>query len=252
VIYRNALLARILGINVYDVYRAIQGFGKAFNSATIFFDFLTWWDIMDSLNFPWEDLRYIVDEIKMPNSPLIPTDDSILGTAKTLNDGIEAIKAKYVAPSDSTQADLECTDDIVKATLALIFDDTTTGKIMGILDGTTIYTTRVAPDVPEIPDPSTKDGLTFAMKVAAIGTGKLTYSNPQGGVPQLSCKGILTADEMELAKELVDDINAALAAQSTVNGTAAGSKASTAKARKDLLSQAETNMDNMWQAALDS
>jgi hypothetical protein len=247
-IYRTALLARILGLNVYDVYRAIEGFGKAFNSATVFFDFLTWWDIMESLNFSWDNLRYIVDEIYTPHSPLIPTADSVLGTAKTLNDGIEAIKTKYVAPTNLDNANIECTDEIVQATLALVFDSTKTGNIMGILDGTTIYTAIAAPDVPEIPDPSTKGGLTFAMKVAAIGTGKLTYSNPPGGVPQLRCKGILTADELELAKELVDDINAALAAQLAANGTVA----KTAKAKKDLLTQTETNLDAAWNAALES
>ncbi|OCK76022.1 hypothetical protein K432DRAFT_429013 [Lepidopterella palustris CBS 459.81] len=248
-IYRNALLSRILGINLYDVHRALQGFGPAFRSATEFLEFIHWWDIMESLNFPWEELRYIVDEIETPNDPLMPCASSILGTAKTINDGIEEIKAKYVAPTDPDEAYLECTDEIVKSNLAIVFDDATAGQITGLLDGTIRFKATKVPKVPEIPDTT---GLAFSEKVALVSSGKLTYSNPNDGIAQLLCRGILTADEMELAKELVDDIDEALATTSTTNGTVGAKVVNGTFVRKDKLSQTASDMKNMWLDALNS
>ncbi|GFF58704.1 hypothetical protein IFM46972_11182 [Aspergillus udagawae] len=198
-IYRAALLSQVLGIKLYDVGRAIQGFGPAFESAIAFYDFIHWWDIMESLNFPWEELRFIVDEISTPDDPLKHTATSLLGTAKTINDGINAIKAQYMEVTDPSHANMQCTNDIIKARLALVCDDDTAAKILGLLNGTNTFSTVKAPIVPETV------AAAFAKSVTkAVVSGKLTYvPSMKGGKAQLLCKGIMTADEMEAAHEVM-------------------------------------------------
>ena len=165
-IYRYALLTRVLGIKIYDVHRVIEGFQDPFTSATIFWELLQTWNIMEQISFSWEELRYIVDEIQTPDDPLSPDPTAVLLTAKTLNDGIQGIKSTYLPPVD---ASLDATDIIVKARLALVVDDNTANGIMGLLDGSTVYTVR-APTMP--PTMS----LTNFQNDMSIVSNKLTYA----------------------------------------------------------------------------
>jgi hypothetical protein len=202
-IYKCSLLSKVLGIQIYDVNHITQGFGDVLNSAAIFWDMLQTWNIMEQINFPWEEVRYIVDEIITPDDPLSPDPTTVLLTAKALNDGIQGIKTTYVPPPDKSDPDLVATDAIVKARLALLVDDNTTSGIMGILDGTTVYKVA-APDMPTIDPTSLTD---FQAALASV-SNKLTYvPGVDNRSSQLFVKGILTLDEFENAKGLGDDFS---------------------------------------------
>ena len=239
-IYRTALLSRILGIDVYDVLKAVQGFGPAFSSAAEFLKFIEWWGIMQNIKFPWEELRYIVDDMETPNDPLAPSATSFLATAKAINDEIEVVKSKYVIPTDLEKAYLECTNEIVEGYLAMLFDDNTAKQIIGLCDGTIVFEATNVPNVPEITDGA---GRTFSEMVTLVSSGKLSYTNSNPRTAQLICCGILTTSEIELAKELVDSITEVMMATRMTNSITVG---------KDTILQTVTETKNMWLKAIDS
>ncbi|GFF26056.1 hypothetical protein IFM61606_09621 [Aspergillus udagawae] len=162
---------------------------------------------MESLNFPWEELHFIINEISTPDNPLKHTAMSLLGTAKTINDSINTIKAQYMEVTDPSHANMQCTNNIIKARLALVCNDDTAAKILDLLNGTNTFSTIKAPIVPETVAAAFTKSLT-----KAVVSWKLTYiPSMKGGKAQVLCKGIMTANKMEVAHEVIYLFNKAMA-----------------------------------------
>jgi len=247
-IYRITLLARILGIQIYDVYRAIRGLGNPFYSATKLYDMLHWWNIAAQVGFSWEDLRYVVDEIPTQHDPQTPDPKSVLATAKTVNDGIEQIKATYVIPVNAL---VDATDEIVKARVSLVMEDAAVDKIRGLLNGTALYVVRTS----KVPDSIAP---TFIKAVQEVfPDGKVTYIAPVGKESaQVQIMGILTQDEMENAKGLGDELASMVEAEkgspTTVpNGAVSVKGAKMTKVQLEKIQQKGKQIQADWNAALD-
>ncbi|GFG18766.1 hypothetical protein IFM5058_09341 [Aspergillus udagawae] len=122
---------------------------------------------------------------------------SLLGTAKTINDSINTIKAQYMEVTDPSHANMQCTNNIIKARRALVCNDDTAAKILDLLNGTNTFSTIKAPIVPETVAAAFTKSVT-----KAVVSGKLTYiPSMKGGKAQVLCKGIMTANKMEAAHE---------------------------------------------------
>jgi hypothetical protein len=242
-IYRIALLARVLGIQIYDVYRAISGLGNPFDSATNLYNMLWWWNIAAKVPFAWEDLRYVVDEVPTPTDPQTPDPKSVLATAKTLNDGIEQIKATYVVPVNAL---VDATDDIVKARLSLVMQDASVDKIRGLLNGTAQYAARTT----KVPDSIAPAFIKAVQEV--FPDGKVSYIPPVGdGSAQVQIMGILTHDEMENAKGLGDELASMAKADQGKTATVPKGAVRVKAAKVTKVQQNGKQMQADWDDALD-
>lgn len=58
-VYRTVLLAKALGVTVYDLSQIFEGFGNPFLSPVDCLNLLQTWNKMKGADFPWEQLRYV-------------------------------------------------------------------------------------------------------------------------------------------------------------------------------------------------
>ena len=188
-LYRHSLLAKILHVKVADLPEVIALFGDPFKDAYQTLALFETWGKMEDAGFTFRQLDYIIRNYDNPQHPLTPTKKTILQITKTLYDGLNGIESDQpdVTPDQKDQA----TDDLVRTKAGLLFEQPAVEQIIGLLDGTTIYTTNAPANLTlTIPDALSK---------------KLKYTNQKDANPpsaSIQVTGILTADEQAQAKAL--------------------------------------------------
>jgi hypothetical protein len=188
-LYRHSLMAKLLHVPISSLVEVFALFDDPFKSADAAISLLTDWGTIEDAGFTFPQLDYIVRGYNDPKRPIAPSPKKILLLTKTIYDGLIAIdKANPDLPADTKDA---ASDDLVRAKAGLIFESSTVEMVLGVLDGTTNYTTN-APA-----------GLTIAIPDALA--PKVKYLSPVGATPPaatLQLTGILSDVEITSAKAL--------------------------------------------------
>jgi hypothetical protein len=196
VIYGHSLLAKILHVHVEDLPEVIRLFGDPFNSPQDALALLQAWGKMEDAGFTFNQLNYLIRDHDDPKRPLAPTQKGILQITKTLYDGLNAIDEAHpnIPPANPPNKDA-ATADLVRAKAGLLYEPEVVEQIIGLLEGTTVYTAN-GPAKPSLKIP---EKLKY----------KLKYSYQKDAKPVASASiqvtGILTDAEKTLAKTLSSD-----------------------------------------------
>lgn len=188
-LYRYSLLARTLHVKVADLPEVIALFGNPFKNAYQALTLFETWGKMEDAGFTFRQLDYIIRNHDDALRPIAPTKKTILQIAKMLYDGLNGIASDQPdIPADKKD---DATDDLVRAKAGLLFEQGVVEQIIGLLDGTTVYTTNAPANLTiTVPDALSK---------------KLKYNNQQNANPPtatIQVTGILTEDEQAQAKKL--------------------------------------------------
>lgn len=189
-IYRYGLLAKALHIKVSDLVDLKGLFDEPFTDADKTLKLFDTWEKMEDAGFTFRQLTYIIKNRDDAQKPLSPSQKTILQIAKTLYDGLNAIDHDNQYVADVEQA----TTELLRTKAGLLFEPLVVENILGLLEGTTVYTTNAPAKLAiTIPDSLTK---------------KLVYRNQKDTCPQkasIQVTGLLTDDEQKLAKSLSVD-----------------------------------------------
>ncbi len=188
-LYRHSLLAKILHVKVEDVPEVIALFGDPFKDAYQTLALLETWGKMEDVGFTFRQLNYLIRDHDDALRPLTPPKKTILQLAKTLYDGLNAIDRDH--PEVKEDKKEEATAELVRTKAGLLFEQPVVDQIIGLLEGTTVYTTNApANQTITIPDALAK---------------KIKYNNHQNTTPpraDIQVTGILTEMERMQAKTL--------------------------------------------------
>lgn len=182
VLYRYRLLAKALGLRIPAFLSILPLFGNMFESADATLAFMDRWQTMEASGFTYQQLNYIIRAMDDEKKPFAPSQKDVLLLSKTLYDGLNAIEAEHRdLPDDggTAKADL-ATSALIRAKTSLLFDTAIVDKIVGLLEGTNVFTTNAPKNVEVVlPD-------TSSVKA------KLKYDKSAGTV---QITGILTESE---------------------------------------------------------
>ncbi len=189
VLYRHSLLVKVLGIKVTELFEAIELFGDPFKNAAQTLEMLETWGKMEDAGFSFRQLNYLIQDRDDALRPVAPSQKTILQITKTLYDGLNKIEEDHPLIEEENQE--EATADLVRAKAGLLFEQSVVEQIIGLLEGTTVYTIKAPANLTI----SVPDNL-----VAKIQYKKPTNVAPPQGTIQVT--GILTAAEQKQAKAL--------------------------------------------------
>lgn len=165
-LYRYSVLAKILHLKLSDMADLKTTFGDPFADAKTTLAFFTIWQKMEDAGFTFRQLTYLTKDLDDPRRPLAPSQKTVLKIAKTLYDGLHAIDRDNHDVNDPAHA----TTDVVRTKAGQLYESAVVEKIMGLLEGTTVYTvTENVPTGLKITIPDTKP--TWA--------DKIKYSDPK-------------------------------------------------------------------------
>ncbi|MDJ0532078.1 MAG: Tc toxin subunit A, partial [Xenococcaceae cyanobacterium MO_207.B15] len=188
-LYRHSLLAKVLGIKVSELLKAIEIFGNPFENAEKTLEMLDTWGKMEDAGFTFSQLNYIICDRDDALRPLAPSQKTILQITKTLYDGLNKIEEDHPLITEDNRE--EAAAELMRAKAGLLFEQSVAEQIIGLLEGTTVYTTNApANQTISVPD-----------NLAA----KIQYKNQADADPPqatLQVTGILTDAEQEQAKTL--------------------------------------------------
>jgi hypothetical protein len=189
VLYRHSLLAKILHVKVADLPEVIALFGDPFQNAYQALTLLETWGKMQDAGFTFRQLDYIIRNHDDMLRPLAPTKKTILQITRTLYDGLNGIESDQ--PDVTEDKKDEATADLVRTKAGLLFEQLVVEQVIGLLEGTTVYSTNAPANLTiTIPDALSK---------------KLKYNNQQNANPPaatIQVTGILTEVEQAQAKTL--------------------------------------------------
>jgi hypothetical protein len=192
VLYRYSLLAKILHVRIPEFEEVIPLFGNPFRSPYQALDFLTLWGRMEDAGFTFKQLNYLIAGHDDALRPLASAKKTILQVSKTLFDGLTKIDVDHQDIKEENKEDANT--ELVRSKAGLLFDSSVVEEIIGLLEGTTVYSTNAPLDlVIKIPE----EQKTLATK--------LKYSNNKDVTPVkagLQVTGILTEEERTQAKAL--------------------------------------------------
>jgi len=152
ILYRYRLLSKVLGLRIPAFVGVLPLFGKVFQNAHASLEFMEQWEKMEAAGFTHQQLNYIIMNEDDKNKPFTPTQMNILQLSKTLYDGLNAIdevhkdlKADDSIPESKKLKNIQeqATSSLVRTKISLLFDTNTVEKIMGILEGTNVYMTKL-------------------------------------------------------------------------------------------------------------
>jgi hypothetical protein len=161
ILYRYGLLMRVLHLKGHELHEVILLFGiDSFKDAGSTKRFLRLWEKMEDANFDFRQLNYIMRDKDNDKKPLAPKKKTILQLAKVLYDGLnkidkdhpdlektdeETIRAFQAATTEEEKELLlenKATEELVRNKISLLFDGTTVGAIIDLLNGKTQYNTN--------------------------------------------------------------------------------------------------------------
>jgi hypothetical protein len=192
VLYHYSLLAKILHMRIPELAEVIPLFGNPFSNPYQALDFLTLWGRMEDAGFTFKQLNYLIAGHDDALRPLAPAKKTILQISKTLFDGLTKIDVDHQDIDEKKKED--ATTDLVRSKTGLLFDSSVVEQILGLLEGTTVYSTNAPLDL-IIKIPEEQKTLT----------AKLKYSNKKEAKPPsagLQVTGVLTEEERTQAKAL--------------------------------------------------
>src|ERR1051325_11228400 len=137
ILYRHSLLAKILHVRIEELPEVIALFGDPFENAQATLVLFKTWGKMEDAGFTFRQLNYVIRNHDDPQHQLAPAKRTILVIAKTLYDGLNAIDHEH---RDLTPE--EATVDAVRAKASLFYEQPVVDRILGLLEGTTVYTTN--------------------------------------------------------------------------------------------------------------
>lgn len=190
-LYRHSLLAKTLHVKTAELADLANLFGEPFKSADGTLTLFENWGRMEDAGFSFRQLNYVVRGQDDPLRPLAPSKRSILQTTKTLYDGFGAIDSEH---RDLTADEAElATTELVRTKAGLLFEQSVVEQILGLLEGTSVYTA----------DAPAKLSITIPEELAK----KLQYADqPDATSPAtLQVTGILTDEEQTQAKGLANN-----------------------------------------------
>lgn len=244
-IYRFSLLARILHVRIEDMSEIKELFGEPFKNAQATLALLQDWGKMEDAGFTFRQLDYLILGNVDPLRPLGPSLKTILQLAKTLYDGLNAIDRDH--PDITTDHKDDATSDAVRTKAGLLFETSVVERIIGLLEGTTVYTTG-APT-----------GLSISIPSSSTLSKKLKYNEQKTATPptgSIQVTGILTDSEIVQAKSLSNHPNWPKAidcvdkqAMNLFNDVLSGIFTDTVEAQKRLMMGDCSNPDNPQDAA---
>lgn len=189
VLYRHSLLAKLLNVRIVDLPEVFALLDDPFRSAHRTLWLLDVWGRMEDAGFTFGQLNYVIRDRDDALRPLAPSKQSVLLITKALYDGLNGIDRAHHDVAEDRQD--EATADLVRTKAALVFDLPVVELIVGLLEGTTLYTTNAPPNLTiSIPDPLST---------------KLKYSTQKDAVPPgaaIQVTGLLTQAEQTQAKAL--------------------------------------------------
>ncbi|MEB3103555.1 neuraminidase-like domain-containing protein [Ferviditalea candida] len=189
ILYRYRLLSKVLGLRIPAFIRILPLFGNVFQDAHATLEFMERWGRMEESGFTHQQLNYIIRDADDEMKPFAPAQKDILLLSKTLYDGLNAIDEAH----KDLQADASITDPalqqiniqeqatgaLIRTKTGLLFESDAVEKIMGLLEGTNVFTTNAPKNVNvALPDSSTLNNkLKYDKTLGAIQiTGILTES----------------------------------------------------------------------------
>lgn len=180
-LYRIKVLAKVLGMSQATLVDALDIFTHPFASASRTLEIYHLWNRLSAASLSIKQLRYILLNIDDPLQPLGTKQLNILQTTKTMLDGLRAIETANPDLAANQESTLTASD--VKAKATEIFAPAVVDSIMGLLEGTSLYTTNcpaaLVVDRARIPD-------------------KVIYNDPRTVASRratLSVRGVLTESE---------------------------------------------------------
>ncbi|PGT56989.1 neuraminidase-like domain-containing protein [Bacillus thuringiensis] len=149
-LYRYRLLSKVLGLRIPAFVSILLLFKNIFQSAHATLEFMENWEKMEGSGFTYQQLNYIINDVDDEKRPFAPTKLNILLLSKTLYDGLNAIDEEHkdlIADSSITDPALQkiniqekATSALIRTKTSLLFETDTVEKIIGILEGTNVYT----------------------------------------------------------------------------------------------------------------
>ena len=195
ILYRHAVLAKVLGVGPSALGSVLALFGDPFVSPSAARALFRAWDEMERTGLDFAKLAFVVLGVDDPKRPLAPKATTVLTFAKALSDGLVAIDREHadLAAGDEEKATL----DFVRAKAGLVFDPTVVERIVGLVEGTATYTTN-APA-----------GLVVAIPEALEKRVKHVLGKALPGAPavagQAQMIGVLSSADVAAAKALSAD-----------------------------------------------
>jgi receptor-binding and translocation channel-forming TcA subunit of Tc toxin/ABC toxin-like protein/neuraminidase-like protein len=204
-LYRHGLLAKVLQIKMPELAEVEDLFGDPFENAHKTLELIETWGKMEDAGFSFRHLNYVIREHDDPLRPLAPAEKTILQLSKTLYDGLNAIDRDH--PDIKAEEIDKATAELARAKAGLIFEQTVVEQIIGLLEGTTVYTTNAPANL-------TNDPASSVFTIPETLGKKLKYNNQKDATPPhatIQVTGILTEAEIAQAKALSSHPNWATA-----------------------------------------
>lgn len=186
-LYRYSLLAKVLKLRVSELPSVIALFGNPFVNAHAAHRLFKIWGKMEDAGFTFPQLNYLIQNHDDVLRPIAPNQKAILQLTKTLYDGLNQIDVDHADVSEDQPE--EETADLIRAKAGLLFEQSVVEEILGVLEGTHVYTTNAPANLT----------LTIPEELAS----KLQYNNQADTTPPqatLQVTGILTEAEKTEAK----------------------------------------------------
>ncbi|BBB92591.1 MAG TPA: neuraminidase-like domain-containing protein [Methylomusa anaerophila] len=187
ILYRYRLLSKVLGLKIPAFVSILPLYGNIFQDAQASLEFLNRWEKMESAGFTHQQLNYIIKDADDEKKPFAPSQKDILQLSKTLYDGLNAIDEEHKdLKADDTITDPalqkiniqeQATGALIRTKASLLFETGIVEKIIGILEGTNVFTTNAPKNLDfTFPDTNTlKNKLKYDKTLGIIQiTGILT------------------------------------------------------------------------------
>ncbi|MGV7241506.1 hypothetical protein ACRXB1_06770, partial [Caballeronia sp. M23-90] len=187
VLYRLALFARMLGVRARELPRVLAVFGDPFANAVSTREMHQKWRRMQAAGFSYQQVDFIVNPAA---PPLGPARAAVLQLCKTLRDGLNAISLANPDPKVVSDA----TDDAVRAATGQLYDTETVNRIVGLLDGTTLYVASA-----QLPSTSTVLPVLAAGVNGKVSCAPIATTPPTPPMVGIQVTGILSAAETAAA-----------------------------------------------------
>ncbi|KAH6949413.1 hypothetical protein BKA56DRAFT_289382, partial [Ilyonectria sp. MPI-CAGE-AT-0026] len=188
-LYKYTVLGRLLSAKPILLPRIMAICGKPFVAPKTTLAVTQLWQQIRDKGYTLAQMDYLLNNINNPLKPLGPTTATVLKATKTMMDGIFQINTEHADVSATETPAIITT--LLAAKIPLIFDPDVTSAILGLLNGTTVYTTDAPPNLDiKIPD-------SLNAKLQYVTLTKLTPVRAT-----VTVTGILTAEEMAAAKAL--------------------------------------------------
>jgi hypothetical protein len=195
-LYRHSLLAKVLRVKAPELVEVIKLFGDPFTDARKTLELIETWGKMEDAGFSFRQLNYMVRNHDDALRPLAPAKKTILQLSKTLYDGLNAIYRDH--PDIKAEEVDKATTELARAKSGLVFEQHVVEQIIGLLEGTTVYTTNAPANL-------TNDPANSTFTIPETLGKKLKYNNQKDATPPhatIQAQGILTEAERSQAKAL--------------------------------------------------